>query len=184
MRSSSEGDVDGPLSESLEFELMEGGRSGLAGAWFDPCSKMFVVLALAGVFPVVVLLPLPEPAATPTLGGISSDSLDECVGGGLDKVLCSRLELDDSAAGRAPLEAAMTVAAEAECNDELRAVDELDETAAEGNSVEVVELGSADVADELEAVEDDDADEDCCCCNRYCCRNWIANRGNGRLRGS
>lgn len=111
MRSSSEGDVDGPLSESLEFELMEGGRSGLAGAWFDPCSKLFVVLALAGVFPVVILLPLPEPAVKPTLGGISSDSLDECVGGGLDKVLCSRLELDDSAAGRAPLEAAMTAAA-------------------------------------------------------------------------
>lgn len=177
--------MEGPLSESLEFELIEGGRSGLAGAWFVPCSKLFVVLALAGVFPVVELLPLPEPAATPTLGGISSDSLDECVGGGLDKVLCSRLELDDSAAGKAPLEAAMAAAAEAECNDELRAVDELDdETAAVGNSVEVVELGNADVADELEAVEDDDADEDCWVCNRYCCRNWIANRGNGKLRGS
>lgn len=178
MRSSSEGDVDGPLSESLEFELMEGGRSGLAGAWF-PCSKLFVVLALAGVFPVAELLPLPEPA---TLGGISSDSLDECVGGGLDKVLCSRLELDDSAAGRAPLEAA---AAAAECNDELRAVEELDDTAVVGrNSVGVVALGGS--ADELEE-DDADDDEDCCCCwfcNRYCCRNWIANRGNGKLRGS
>lgn len=149
--------MEGPLSESLELELMEGGRSGLAGAWF-PCSKLFVVLALAGVFPVVELLPLLEPAAKPTLGGISSDNLDECVGGGLDKVLCSRLELDDSATGRAPLE---VVAAAPECNDELRAVEELDATAAVGNSVEVVELGIADVADEFE--EDDDDDEDCCC---------------------
>ena len=178
MRSSSEGDVEGPLSESLEFELMEGGRRGLAGAWF-PCSKLFVV---AGVFPVAELLPLLEPTATPTLGGISSDSLDECVGGGLDKVLCSRLELDDSAAGRAPLEAATAAAG---CNDELRAVEELDDTAAVGNSVEVVELGSADVAEELEEDDADDDDEDCCWfCNRYCCRNWIANRGNGKLRGS
>lgn len=133
------------------------------------------MLALAGVFPVAVELLLPEPAAT--LGGINSDSLDECVGGGLDKVLCSRLELDDSAAGRAPLEAA---AAEAGCKDELKAVDELD-TAAVGNSVEVVELASTDAADEF-ALE---ADDDCCWfCNRYCCRNWIANRGRGKLRGS
>lgn len=133
------------------------------------------MLALAGVFPVAVELLLPELAAT--LGGINSDSLDECVGGGLDKVLCSRLELDDSAAGRAPLEAA---AAEAGCNDELRAVDEL-ETAAVGNSVEVVELASTDAADEFVL----EADDDCCWfCNRYCCRNWIANRGRGKLRGS
>lgn len=133
------------------------------------------MLALAGVFPDVAELLLPEAAAT--LGGINSDSLDECVGGGLDKVLCSRLELDDSAAGKAPLE---TAAAEAGCNDEHSAVDEL-ETAAVGNSVEVVELGSTDVVDEftLEGVDD-------CCwfCNRYCCRNWIANRGRGKLRGS
>lgn len=153
--------MEGPLSESLEFELMEGGRSGLAGAWF-PCSKLFVVLALAGVFPVAELLPLPEPAAAnPTLGGISSDSLGECVGGGLDKVLCSRLELDDSAAGRAQLEADI---AEAGCEDELRAVDAFDDTAAVGNSVEVVELGIADVADELEQDDDDDADDEDCCC--------------------
>lgn len=132
------------------------------------------------MFPDAAKLLLLEPAA-PTLGGINSDSLDECVGGGLDKVLCSRLELDDSAAGRAPLEAD---AAEAGCNDELKAVDELD-TAAVGNSVEVVELGSTDdddAVDEfvLEAVDD-------CCdwfCIRYCCRNWIANRGRGKLRGS
>lgn len=148
--------MEGPLSESLEFELMEGGRSGLAGAWF-PSSKLFVVLAVAGVFPVAELLLLPDPVTTPTLEGMSSDSLDECVGGGLDKVLCSRLELDDSAAGIAPLEAQ---AATAGCNDELRAFEELDDTTPLGNSVEVVELGRADVADELD--EDDDA-EICCC---------------------
>lgn len=134
------------------------------------------MLALAGVFPVAAELLLPETAVC-ALGGINSDSLDECVGGGLDKVLCSRLELDDSAAGKAPLEAA---AAEAGCNDEPRAVDELD-TAAVGNSVEVVELGSTDAEDELELA----ADDNCCWfCNRYCCRNWIANRGRGKLRGS
>lgn len=148
--------MEGPLSESLEFELMEGGRSGLAGAWF-PSSKLFIVLAVAGVFPVAVLLLLPDPVTTPTLEGMSSDSLDECVGGGLDKVLCSRLELDDSAAGKAPLEAQ---AATAGCNDELRAFEELDDTTPLGNSVEVVELGRADVVDELD--EDDDA-EVCCC---------------------
>lgn len=153
IRSSSEGDVEGPLSESLEFELMEGGRRGLAGAWF-PSSKLFVVLALAGVFPVAELLLLPDPVTTPTLEGMSSDSLDECVGGGLDKVLCSRLELDDSATGIAPLEAQATTAG---CNDELRAFEELDDTIPVGNSVE---LGRADVADELD--EDDDV-EVCCC---------------------
>lgn len=89
IRSSSVGEVDGPPSESLEFELTEGARSGLAGAWLT-CSMLFDVPALAGVFPVVELL------LEPIFGGISRDSLDGFVGGGLDRALVNRLELDES----------------------------------------------------------------------------------------
>lgn len=80
--------MDGPPSESLELELTDGARSGLAGAWL-PCSKLFVVLALAGVLPVDALL------LELKFGGISSESFDECDGGGLDSVLVSRLEFDE-----------------------------------------------------------------------------------------
>lgn len=153
IRSSSDGEFEGPLSESLELELIDGGRRGLAGAWF-PCSKLLVVLALAGVVPVAELL-LPEPA--PTLGGINSDSLDECVGGGLDSVLCSRLELDESAAGTALLDAVV-----AGCNDELRAVVVELDTAAVGKSAEVPALGNADAVEHVLAADDDDDDDDCC----------------------
>lgn len=100
MRSSRDGELEGPPSESLEFELIDGARSGLAGAW-APCSKLFDVLALAGVLPVVELL------LKPVFGGISRDSLDGCVGGGLDRLLLSRLELDESEGPLvAPLDAA------------------------------------------------------------------------------
>lgn len=120
------------------------------------------MLALAGVVPVPAELLPPEPVAT--IGGINSDSLDECVGGGLDSVLCSRLELDDDrAAGRAPLEAAV-----AGCSDELGAVAEL-VTAVVGNSVEVDAFGKADAVEHALAADDDDEDDDdddddCCCC--------------------
>lgn len=101
--------MEGPPSESLEFELTDAARSGLAGAWL-PCSKLFDVLTLAGVFPITVLLP------ELMIGGINSESLDECVGGGLDSVLFSRLELDEREERPhvAPLD-------EAECK-ELRAL--------------------------------------------------------------
>lgn len=179
MRSSSEGDVDGLLSESLELELIEGGRSGLAGAWL-PCSMLLVVLALAGVLPVAELLPELK------FGGISSESLDECIGGGLERELLRRLELDDSddRAHVAPLEDAVcavcvwavelgtveyneeVVDVEEGCDDELFADKLLDEACGT-----VVTVAAAD---------------DCCCwfCIRYCCKNWIANRGSGKLIGS
>lgn len=133
--------MDGPPSESLEFELTEGARSGLAGAWFT-CSMLFDVLALAGVLPVAELL------LEPIFGGISRDSLEGCVGGGLDRVLFSRLELDE---GEGPLIAPLDVAA---CK-ELRALccgvgsDEVDDDAA-----------AATLENGADAEFDDDDDDD------------------------
>lgn len=51
---------------------------------------LLAVLAVAGVLPDVALL------LEPVFGGISRDSLVGCVSGGLDRVLFSRLELDES----------------------------------------------------------------------------------------
>lgn len=134
--------MDGPPSESLEFELTEGARSGLAGAWLT-CSRLFDVLALAGVFPVTELL------LELIFGGISRDSLEGCVGGGLDRALFSRLELDES---EGPLIAPLD---EAVCK-ELRAL------CCCVGSVEVeadaaVTLGNG-AAEEFDDDEDDDVD--------------------------
>lgn len=51
---------------------------------------LLAVLTVVGVFPVAELL------LKPIFGGISRDSLVGCVSGGLDRVLFSRLELDES----------------------------------------------------------------------------------------
>lgn len=132
--------MDGPPSESLEFELMEGARSGLAGAWLT-CSMLFDVLALAGVFPVTELL------LEPVFGGISRDSLEGCVGGGLDRVLFSRLELDES---EEPLIAPLDVAA---CI-ELRALCCcIDSDEVEDDAAITLQNGAA------EAFDDDEDDE-------------------------
>lgn len=61
------------------------------------------------------MFPVTEQLLKPVFGGISRDSLVGCVGGGLDRLLFSRLELDES---EGPLVAPLCAA---ECN-ELRAL--------------------------------------------------------------
>lgn len=142
---------------------------------------LLVVLALAGVLPVTELLPELK------FGGISSESLDECIGGGLERELLRRLELDDSADRPqvAPLAGAACVLCS--CADEQGTLEyNADVVDVEGRCDD--EWFVAKVLDEtcVAGVVTVAVDDGCCCwfCSRYCCRNWIANRGKGKLIGS